>query len=158
MLPSGETFGLQQVKPPPAPARQAALSCTCWGPVRAGATVALDGIPAADVTYVSPHELVLRAPRVWGLAARAGHRAKPRRRTRGAQRPFSYVPTTVSFAQRVDYGAQKRPLFVAVGDMNGDQRADPSPPTPTKTSPSLLFGNGDGSFALQQTWLTSLAP
>ncbi len=159
MLPSVETLGLQQVKPASASTAGGVELHILGTGFERGATVALDGIFAADVTYVSPHELVLRAPARLGAFGRVPVIVQNPGGGRVVRSDlFSYVPTTVSFAQRVDYGAQKRPLFVAVGDMNGDQRADLVVTNSNENTLSLLFGNGDGSFALQQTWPTSLAP
>lgn len=159
MMTDGETLGLQQVKPATASTAGGSELRLIGSGFGRGATVAIDGLSVADVTYVSSRELSLKVPSRLGAFGRVPIAVQNPGGGRVVRSDlFSYVPATVSFAGRVDYGTQKRPLFVAVGDMNSDQRADLVVTNSNENSLSLLFGNGDGSFAVQQIWPTSVAP
>lgn len=155
----GEALALQDVQPSKAStAGGTELRLRGAGFVR-GATVAIDGVQVADVTLASAKELVLKVPARLGAFGRVPLLVQNPDGKRVVRNDlFSYVPATVSFAQRVDFAVQKRPLFVAAADMNGDQRVDLVVSNSNDNSLSLLFGNGDGSFATQQLWPTSVAP
>src|SRR5262245_22214584 len=52
-----------------------------------------------------------------------------------------------SFAAPVNYGANDNPRSVAVGDLNGDGKADVVVANSASSNVSVLLGNGDGTFA-----------
>lgn len=159
MLPSSEPLSLTQAKPASASTAGGAELHLLGAGFERGASVAIDGVSVAEVTYSSAHELVLKVPARLGAFGRVPVTVQNPAGGKVVRSDlFSYVPATVAFAQRVDYGVQKRPLFVAVGDMNSDRRLDLVVTNSNENSLSLLLGNGDGSFALQQIWPTSAAP
>src|SRR5262245_51696501 len=53
---------------------------------------------------------------------------------------------SVTFAPVVQYDAGTFPIAAAVGDFNGDSKADLAVANRTSNNVSVLLGNGDGSF------------
>ena len=51
-----------------------------------------------------------------------------------------------TFQAAVSYGAGMSPSSVAVGDFNGDGKADLATANAAANSVSVLLGNGDGTF------------
>jgi uncharacterized repeat protein (TIGR01451 family) len=63
-----------------------------------------------------------------------------------------------TFAAAVNYGAATNPNAVAVGDFNGDGKADLAIPNGGANNVSILLGNGDGTFAGAVNYGTGLSP
>lgn len=154
-----EALALQQVRPAKASTAGGSELRLQGAGFERGASVSIDGVQVADVTYVSARELLLKAPARLGAFGRVPVTVQnPDGKRVLRDDLFAYVPATVAFAQRVDYAVQKRPLFVTVADLNSDGRNDLVVSNSSDHSLSLLTGNGDGSFAPQQLWPTSQAP
>lgn len=51
-----------------------------------------------------------------------------------------------TFAAKVDYGTGTQPVSVALGDLNGDGKADIAVANATSNTVSTLFNQGDGTF------------
>src|SRR2546421_9813814 len=59
---------------------------------------------------------------------------------------------TVSFNARLDFAVEARPIFVAVGDFNGDRVQDLAVTNRDSATVSVLLGNGDGTFRAALTF------
>src|SRR6267378_907094 len=65
---------------------------------------------------------------------------------------------TVSFNARLDFAVEARPIFVAVGDFNGDRVQDLAVANRDSASVSVLLGNGDGTFRAPLTFGVGIQP
>ena len=73
----------------------------------------------------------------------------------------SYVVTTAAgagFAPLVNYSAGINPYSVAVGDFNGDGKADLALANYASNNVSVLLGNGDGTFATAMNYDSGTNP
>jgi len=65
--------------------------------------------------------------------------------------PAPALAQTVSFNARLDFAVETQPIFVAVGDFNGDRVQDLAVANRGSASVSVLLGNGDGTFRAAPT-------
>ena len=63
-----------------------------------------------------------------------------------------------TFATKVDYNTGSGPFSVAVGDFNGDTKADLAVANSNATTVSILLGNGDGTFVDKADYGTGTSP
>jgi len=63
-----------------------------------------------------------------------------------------------TFAAKVDYSAGNSPLSVAIGDVNGDSKADLAVAKNGNNFVSVFINNGDGTFAANVDYITGTAP
>ena len=66
--------------------------------------------------------------------------------------------TTVSFAPQQTFAAGSVPVSVAVGDFNGDGKADLAVGSANSRAVSVFLGNGNGTFQPRQTFATGIDP
>src|SRR3989442_1278032 len=63
-----------------------------------------------------------------------------------------------SFSAPTTFGAGTNPVSVAVGDFNGDGKADLAVANQQSDNVSVLLGNGDGTFQAAVNYSTGLFP
>ncbi|MFA6609091.1 MAG: FG-GAP-like repeat-containing protein [Candidatus Paceibacterota bacterium] len=63
-----------------------------------------------------------------------------------------------TFAAKVDYTTSGYPKSVAIGDFNGDGKADLAVANASSNSVSVLLNNGDGTFAAKVDYTTGTSP
>src|SRR3989344_1231784 len=63
-----------------------------------------------------------------------------------------------TFAAKVDYTTQTSPEGVAIGDLNGDGKADMAVANVSSTSVSVFINNGNGTFAAKVNYTTGSTP
>jgi FG-GAP-like repeat/PASTA domain/FG-GAP repeat len=63
-----------------------------------------------------------------------------------------------SFAPHRSYGTGKRPVSVAIGDLNGDRRPDLATANRDASTVSVLLNRGDGSFRPKRNYATGRHP
>src|SRR5215510_3106608 len=64
----------------------------------------------------------------------------------------------VSFMDPIDFGAERSPRSVAVGDLNGDGQPDLAVANFASNSVSILLGKGDGRFTAAQNFRVGSNP
>jgi hypothetical protein len=68
------------------------------------------------------------------------------------------LPSAVSFSPAVNYPTGSNPEYVAVGDFNGDGKADLAVASFDSNSVGVLRGNGDGTFQPARNFAVGLNP
>src|SRR5207248_320280 len=63
-----------------------------------------------------------------------------------------------TFAAAVNYGAGTTPQSVAIGDFNGDGKADLAVANINSNNVSILLGNGNGTFAVAVNYVVGIRP
>jgi hypothetical protein len=63
-----------------------------------------------------------------------------------------------TFGTRTDFGTGSHPDFVAIGDLNGDERPDLAVANWVSNTVSVLLGNGDGTFRSKLDFGTGFVP
>src|SRR5215469_6335377 len=71
---------------------------------------------------------------------------------------FGQTPPQASFAAAVNYAVGTTPYSVAVGDFNGDGRADLAVANEGSGTVSVLLGNGDGTFQAAVNYAVGTTP
>jgi len=73
---------------------------------------------------------------------------------------YDYTHASFGFAPKVDYstGASSYPMSVAIGDLNGDGKADLATANYWNAKISVLINNGDGTFAAHVDYTAGTNP
>jgi hypothetical protein len=71
---------------------------------------------------------------------------------------YTAAPKVPTFLPPVNYGAHTGPVWVAVGDFNGDHKPDLAVTNQITNDVSILLGNGDGTFGSALNYPAGSAP
>ena len=69
-----------------------------------------------------------------------------------------HLTSAGTFATKADYTQEIYPYSVAIGDVNGDSKADMAVANFLSTSVSVFINNGDGTFATKADYTTGTSP
>src|SRR6185503_19193300 len=75
-----------------------------------------------------------------------------------AMLPVVAAAQTASFDAPMDFGVGTNPNSLAVGDFNGDGKADLAIANFASNNISVMLGNGDGSFQAAQSFPAGVNP
>lgn len=138
---------LSQVLPPLGPSTGGTLMRIKGQEFIAGMTVAFQGVPAAEVTVVSPTELQAILPAIPGARGYVAVTiAQPGEQTVSRSDLFAYHPGTVSFAPASNMATGGGPQIVTVADFDLDRHLDLATADFNSSTVSVHLGNGDGTF------------
>lgn len=138
---------LDQVLPPLGPSSGGTLMRIAGEQFTEGMTVLFQGVPAAQVTFISSTQLQAILPAVPGARGKVAVTvAQPGEQTVSRSDLFAYYPGSVSFDPASNLATGIGPQIITVADFNLDRHLDLATADYGSSTISVHLGNGDGTF------------